>query len=274
MASIQAEPTQAVIPHQDLTGKGTAPALARRSFLRAGVVSTSAAVLSCSPRAGAEPAGTPAAPPSGGAVEVTAGPVEVQPLPFDPKKLTGLSERLLVSHHDNNYAGAVRKLNAVEKDLDSLKPTAAGFLLGSLQAKRLAFENSVILHEAYFDNLGGNGELGATTRQALINQFGSMTAFETRFTLVATSLAGGSGWTLLTYHLHRRKLSIDIAADHSQTCANSVVLLALDMYEHSYHMDFGTQAARYIEAFMKNVEGQVVEERLEGALAMTKATRA
>ncbi len=193
----------------------------------------------------------------------------VRPLPFDPTKLSGLSERLIVSHHDNNYGGAVKKLNAVEQSLAELGSDAPGYLLGGLQAKRLAFENSVVLHEMYFENLGDNGEFGSATQRAIERDFGGMASFESRFTAVGKSLAGGSGWVLLSYHLPRRRLSIDIAADHTQTAANSMVLLALDMYEHSYQMDFGADAARYIEAFMKNVRGEAVEKRLAKAVAMS-----
>lgn len=243
---------------------------ARRSLLRVAALTTSAAVLSCGRRAGAEPAASPENVTPNRETEDESSLISVKPLPFDPSKLSGLSERLLVSHHENNYAGAVHKLSAVEKQLEELTPDGPAFVLGALQAKRLAFENSVILHEQYFENLGGNGEFSSETRRALSREFGSMSAFEARFAAVAKSLSGGSGWTLLTYHLMRRKTSIDIASDHTQICANSVVLLALDMYEHSYHMDFGTQADRYIEAFMNNVQGQTVHERLERAVAMAR----
>ncbi len=248
------------------------PIVQRRRWLTSLAALASASVASCSQRVAAQPTAPdsvttpPPAPPRPAAAST---PVEVRALPFDPARLEGLSERLLVSHHDNNYAGAVRKLNSVEQRIDGLGPDTPGYVLGALQSKRLAFENSVILHEAYFDNLGGNGQLGPNLSQALASEFGSMTAWQSRFEAVGKSLGGGSGWALLTYHLQRRKLSIDIATDHTQTCANSVVLLALDMYEHSYHMDYGTQAARYIEAFMRNVDGEVVEQRFNRALAMT-----
>lgn len=245
-------------------------AMARRTWLRGAAATASVAVLSCSRQVDAQAA----SPLEKRAPEKNAGaPVAVQPLPFDAARLDGLSERLIVSHHDNNYAGAVGNLNSVEQDLSELPADAPGYLVAALQSKRLAFENSVILHEAYFANLGGTGELGPKTREAITRQFETMSAFESRFTGVGKSLAGGSGWALLTYHLHRKRLSIDIASDHSQTCANAIVLLALDMYEHSYHMDYGTQADRYIDAFMKNISGEVIEERLERALAMAAGGR-
>jgi superoxide dismutase, Fe-Mn family len=246
--------------------------LDRRHCLRALVAISSTTWVSCSARAEAqaEPASPDDLSPS--PPEPT-GPVSVRPLNFDPKKLTGLSERLIVSHHENNYAGAVRKLNSVEERLGQLRADTPGYVLSALQAKRLEFENSVVLHEAYFDNLGGDGQLGPRMTSALSEQFGGVAAWQSRFEAVGASLAGGSGWALLTYHLRRQQLSIDIAADHTQACADSLVLLALDMYEHSYHMDFGTEAARYIAAFMNNVDGEVVERRFEQALAIAQLRR-
>src|SRR5437868_2199252 len=80
-----------------------------------------------------------------------------KPLPFDPKKLSGFSEKLLVSHHDNNYGGAVKNLNKVEVELARLKADAPGFLVSGLRERQLTFHNSMTLHELYFANLGGDG---------------------------------------------------------------------------------------------------------------------
>src|SRR5258708_4474845 len=82
----------------------------------------------------------------------------IQPLPFDPKKLSGLSEKMIVSHHDNNYAGAVKNLNKVEETLAQVGPDTPGFTVSGLEAAKLKFTNSMILHEMYFANLGGDGQ--------------------------------------------------------------------------------------------------------------------
>src|SRR6202023_1474605 len=93
-------------------------------------------------------------PPRGAALLATHLP---KPLPFDPKKLTGISEKLIVSHHDNNYAGAVKNLNKVEEALAQVTPDTPGFTISGLEAAKLKFTNSMILHEMYFANLGGDG---------------------------------------------------------------------------------------------------------------------
>ena len=97
-----------------------------------------------------------------------------KPLPFDPKKLPGLSEKLLVSHHDKNYAGAVKNLNGVEEQLSKIGPETPGFAVAGLEAAKLKFTNSMILHELYFENLGGGGSpAGSQIERALAQAYGS-----------------------------------------------------------------------------------------------------
>ena len=84
-------------------------------------------------------------------------PHEIMPLPFKPPRLVGLSERLLASHYENNYGGAVRRLNAIERRLDELDWSAAPvFDINGLKREELVAANSAILHEIYFDGLGGS----------------------------------------------------------------------------------------------------------------------
>src|SRR5512143_3002631 len=112
------------------------------------------------------------------AAAVKAGGHAIKPLPFDPKKLDGLSERLLLSHHDNNYAGAVKNLNKVEAELARLPKDAAPFLVSSLRERELNFANSLVLHELYFANLGGDGKASGSVAKAISEAFGSMGAWE------------------------------------------------------------------------------------------------
>jgi superoxide dismutase, Fe-Mn family len=64
------------------------------------------------------------------------------------------------------------------------------------------------------------------------------------------ALGGGSGWVLLSWSPRDRKLVNQWASDHCHTLAGGTPILALDMYEHSYHMDFGAKAASYVDTFM------------------------
>jgi len=80
------------------------------------------------------------------------------------------------------------------------------------------------------------------------------------------AMGGGSGWVLLTYSHRDRKLVNQWAADHTHSIAGATPILALDMYEHSYHIDYGAAAAKYVDAFMENINWTNVA-RLYQALA-------
>ena len=79
------------------------------------------------------------------------------------------------------------------------------------------------------------------------------------------ALGGGSGWVLLTYMPRDGRLINQYAAEHSQAVAGGIPILALDMYEHAYHIDFGANAKAYVDTFLRNVDWQAVEGRYEDA---------
>ena len=79
------------------------------------------------------------------------------------------------------------------------------------------------------------------------------------------ALGGGSGWVLLTYVPRDGRLVNQYAAEHSQAIAGGVPILALDMYEHAYHMDFGANAKAYVDTFLRNVDWPALELRYEDA---------
>jgi Fe-Mn family superoxide dismutase len=189
----------------------------------------------------------------------------VVPLPFDPKKLKGLSERLIVSHHDNNYAGAVKNLIKVEEELARVNKDTPGFIVGGLRERELTFTNSAILHELYFGNLGGTGKPAGAVQKAISDSFGGVGRWEELFRATAMSLAGGSGWTILDYNFHSGDLRTYWAGNHTQALAAGYPLLVMDMYEHAYQMDFGAAAAKYVDAFFDNVHWEQVSQRFERA---------
>ncbi|WP_436118272.1 Fe-Mn family superoxide dismutase [Phyllobacterium sp. LjRoot231] len=187
---------------------------------------------------------------------------QIVPLPFKPPRLQGLSERLLASHYENNYGGAVRRLNAIERRLDETDWSAAPvFDINGLKREELVAANSAILHEIYFDGLGGSGDAGGDLAAALERDFGSVANWRTQFMACAKAQAGGSGWTLLTWSVRHERLKIQWAADHTNCLAGGIPILALDMYEHAYHLDFGAKAGAYVDAFMKNIHWERVAAR-------------
>ena len=87
-------------------------------------------------------------------------------------------------------------------------------------------------------------------RDALARDFGSYERWRSEFIAMGKALAGGSGWVLLSWSPRDRKLVNQWASDHCHTLAGGTPILALDMYEHSYHIDFGAKAATYVDTFM------------------------
>jgi len=187
-----------------------------------------------------------------------------KPLSFDPAKLAGLSERLMRSHWENNYGGSVKALSVVKKRLaDALAdPAVPPFVYNDLKREHLLRTGSVVLHELYFDNLGGSGKPGASERQAIAQAFGSFDTWETEFRRIGAGLGGGSGWVLFGFNQHTRQLENYWMADHAHAPAATLPILVMDMYEHSYQMDYGAAAAKYVDAFFQNIQWDVVGARL------------
>jgi len=197
-----------------------------------------------------------------------AGTHQPKPLKFDPAKLDGLSERLTRSHWENNYTGSVRALNMIEGRIAAAlaDPDFPPAVYGGLKREELHRTGSVVLHEIYFDGLGGNGKAAGSIHDALAAEFGSFDTWEADFRRTGMSLAGGSGWCMLVYNLHTRSLHNHWAWDHMHGASAGVPLLVLDMYEHSYHMDYGTAAAKYVDAFFRNIDWKTVDERYKQAV--------
>jgi Fe-Mn family superoxide dismutase len=185
---------------------------------------------------------------------------QIKPLSCDPARIKGMSERLIVSHYENNYVGAVKRLNLIEEQLAALDyAKAAGFLINGVKREQLIAMNSMILHELFFDGLGGQSEPDEALREALARNFGSFERWRAEFVAMGKALGGGSGWVLLSWSRHDRKLVNQWASDHCHTLAGGMPILALDMYEHSYHIDFGAKAATYVDTFMDAIRWNNVE---------------
>ena len=201
-------------------------------------------------------------------------PVLIHDLPFDPATLPGLSEKLLRSHHQNNYSGAVKRLNAIRGELAGLPvATAPGYQLNGLKREELVATNSMLLHELYFDSLGGGGkDMVPAMALALSASFGSAQRWRDEFVAMGKALGGGSGWVLLSFQPRDGALVNQWAADHTHALAGAVPILALDMYEHAYHMDHGAQAGAYVDAFMANIDWAKVYERYQHAVHASSET--
>lgn len=204
---------------------------------------------------------------------VAAGRHEIVPLPFNPAKLKDLSEKLISNHHGRNYAGAVRNLNKVEETLAAVTKDTSAYEVAGLRRAELTFTNSIIYHEHYFANLGGDGKINGAIAKLIGDTYGSIGKWEELFIATAMSLGGGSGWTVLDYNFHTNELRTYWADHHTLGLAYGKPLLVLDMFEHAYQLDFGPNHAKYIEAYFVNINYDEVNRRLEQAMAAAKAMR-
>lgn len=202
-----------------------------------------------------------------------AGNHKVVPLPFKAGSLAGLSERLITSHHENNYGGAVKNLNKVELELAQITKDTPPFVVAALRDRELTFRNSKTLHEAYFANLGGDGRMSGGIEKALAEAYGSTAAWETHFRGTAMGLGGGSGWVVLGLELDTGLVRTVGSGNHTQSLSTAAPLVVLDMYEHSYHLDYGAAHAKYIDAFFQNVSWDEVNARFERAQKAATALR-
>lgn len=186
------------------------------------------------------------------------------PLPFAAKNLKGISEKLIQSHWENNYGGAVKALNTVRSRLlqaltDSNTPP---YIYNGLKREQLIRTGSVVLHELYFANLGGDGKASADLRTRIASSFGSFDTWENEFRKMGQGLGGGSGWVVLGYNEQLKLLENYWLADHASNPPDTRPILVMDMYEHAYQMDYGAAAPKYIDAFFANINWDAVAKRI------------
>lgn len=236
---------------------------ARRRLIKGTLVGIASGLVGASRLAQAQPP----VPGDGPAIAMRAFSEDYQlkPLPFDSGALNGLSSRLIESHWSNNYGGSVRALNATNKRLAAAleDDDLPAFTYDDLKREHLMRTGSVVLHELYFDNLGGNGNAGADARSLIGQAFGDFDRWETEYRRIAAGLGGGAGWVILGYNRHFKTLENYWMADHMHAPAATAPLLVMDMYEHSYQMDYGAATARYIDAFFANINWESVMNRAE-----------
>lgn len=245
----------------------------RREFLQGATIAVAGAVFSGATQSAERELGAlpvPAASPA------FASTHQSKPLPFDPSKLNGISEKLIRSHWENNYSGSVKALNTVKQKLAMAladKETPA-FVYNDLKREHLMRTGSVVFHELYFENLGGDGKASPDVRKEIGDAFGDFGSWETEFRKMGSGLGGGSGWVVLGFNLHTQQIENYWLPDHLHGPAATLPLLVMDMYEHSYQMDYGAAAGKYIDAFFQNIQWEVVASRLLRARSFTRGGKA
>jgi superoxide dismutase, Fe-Mn family len=208
--------------------------------------------------------------PSPPVVPVVPKPKALDPIayPFAAGGLAGLSEKMLTSHHANNYTGAVKRLAAIHAELGSTDfATLPGYRLNGLKREELIAWNSKLLHEVYFAGIGNPVAPQALLAQAIEANFGSFDKWRAEFVAMGKALGGGSGWVLLSWNPSDARLANTWASDHTQNMAGGVPLLALDMYEHAYAIDYGAKAAAYVDAYMGVIDWNRASQAFASNLA-------
>jgi superoxide dismutase, Fe-Mn family len=193
---------------------------------------------------------------------------QIAPLFCRPWTLNGITPRLIESHYENDYGSALNRLNDIADELQRLDPaTTLPQVISRLKRDEAVLLNSTLLHELYFASLGGDGRaVPEEMSDAIARDFGSVLRWRQEFIALAEGLAGGSGWVLLTYVPRDARLVNQIATDHSQSISGGIPILAIDMYEHAYHLDFGANAPAYVAAFMRNIDWDAVQTRYRNAV--------
>src|SRR6202048_3909725 len=172
-------------------------------------------------------------------------PYQAKPMSLDPKSIKGISEKVLVSHYENNYVGAVKRLNAIGAQLAELDfAKAPNFMVNGLKREELIAANSMILHEIYFDGLGGGAGASGALEQAIVRDFGSLERWRTEFAAMGKAEGGGSVWVILSYSPRDKRLVNQWAADHTTTLAGGRPGVVLHTYQQPHQKDTGGAGRR------------------------------
>jgi superoxide dismutase, Fe-Mn family len=192
----------------------------------------------------------------------------VQPLSFNPEKINGLSAKLITSHHDEHYAAALNRLNALSEQLAKLDfvETPAS-TISDLKREEHGLYNSTILHELYFESIGEAAtQPSGVFAQALARDFGGLDRWKAEFSATGKALDGGSGWVILAYAPRDKRLFNHWCADDSMAPAGGVPLLALDMDKHAYAADYGAEVGKYVNSFMPTIRWTTPERLYREAI--------
>lgn len=183
-----------------------------------------------------------------------------QPAEFPYKELPGLSKKLLADHF-KLYHGYIERLNKIEKAIKGFDTRGDRFELQRLVLEDGFLRNAARLHELYFEQLAPKG---AGSPEAALGE-----GYEPLLDRMSLMGLGSTGWVVLALDLQRGERFLFSMKEHGQGyVAESWPVLVLDVYEHSYMTDYQLRKDEYIDAFFRNVDWRVVDERLKMAMDM------
>ncbi len=188
----------------------------------------------------------------------------IKPLPFAYNATKGISEQVNKWHHDTHYAGYVNKRNEIELELqkvDRSKANANWSVFRALKERETFNANGQVLHEIYWGVLGGDGQPNNELPiiKKITQDFGSFDAWKEDF---IASAKVALGWAVLVFDPSDGRLRNFIGDTQNQGAVwGAIPMLAIDVFEHSYYYDYGPDRAKYIQAYLENIDWERVEER-------------
>jgi Fe-Mn family superoxide dismutase len=185
---------------------------------------------------------------------------EIKPLKY--KELKKISAKTLEIHHGKLYAGYVAKWKEIQEKLanaDKEKANATYSEYRALKTEESYAADGVILHEAYFDILGGDGKAKGEIIKRIEKDFGSYEKWEADFRACGFS---ARGWAIMAYDFNDGKLRNYTGDLHNQGGIWGVSpIVVLDVYEHAYFIDFGSDRKSYINAFFENLDWEEINKK-------------
>lgn len=192
--------------------------------------------------------------------------------PYVAKDFSYLKQKMPKIHselfdvHFKLYQGYVNQCNTLEVLLKG-EGNKSSFTFQEIK-RRFGWEyDGMVLHELYFENLGGNGRLPAKSplREAIVKEFGSYDAWLSDFK--ATCLVRGIGWAILYFDPTTSKIhNVWVQEHNSGPLIGEIPLLVVDMWEHAYLCQFGLKKTDYIDIILSYIDWAAVEARMKGEL--------
>ena len=187
---------------------------------------------------------------------------KIKPLPFAYNALEGISEQQLKYHHDTHYTAYVNNRNKIEEQLDEMRKKGDFPNIRGLKLNESHNASGMILHEVYWNTLGGKGgDPKGKLAEKMKQDFGSIENWKKEFMAIATT---GRGWVLLCYDFSDNRIHNYSVDFHDQGAVwGSIPIMALDLWEHAHYTDYGPNKAKYFEAFFKNINWDKISENFD-----------
>ena len=192
--------------------------------------------------------------------------IEPKSFPLEGKVEGFLSEKALTEHRDVLYKGYVTQYNNIQAALEKADVSKANPHFsewGELKRRETWAHNGVVLHELYFENLGGKGtKPGKISEKLITKDFGNLDNFKNQL------LGGGKvapvGWAVWAWSFLDQKSHVYVVEQHqNHTPWMAIPLLILDEFEHAYFIDYATKRPDYLTKFWDNINWNAVEKRAE-----------